>query len=76
MKYQKCVENSTNVNEIKRIASAYVEDCRHLDFQALKSSLLKTEGQYTSYDNVAKCLDNLKLHENPTVRIIVPIFLP
>ena len=75
MKYTNCVENSSNVNELKRIASAYVEDCRRLDFQELKSSLLKTEGQYISYDNVAKCLEKLKLHDNPTVRIIVPIFL-
>ena len=75
MKFQNCVENSTNVNELKRIASAYVEDCRRLDFQELKSSLLKTEGQYISYDNVAKSLDRLKLHESPVVRIIVPIFL-
>ena len=75
MKYQNCVESSPNINELKRIASAYVEDCRRLDFNELKTSLFKTEGQYISYDNVAKCLDNLKLHENPTVRIIVPIFL-
>ena len=75
MKYQICVENSANINELKRIASAYVEDCRRLDFQELKNSLLKTEGQYVSYENIAKRLDGLKLHENPTVRIIVPIFL-
>lgn len=75
MKFQNCVENSSNINELKRIASAYVEDCRRLDFQELKNSLLKTEGQYISYENIKKCLDNLKLHENPIVRIIVPIFL-
>ena len=75
MKYLNCVENSSNVNELKRIASAYVEDCRRLDFQELKNSLVKTEGQYISYDNVKKCLDTLKLHENPTVRVIAPIFL-
>lgn len=75
MKYQNCVENSSNVNELKRIASAYVEDCRRLDFQELKNSLIKTEGQYISYENIEKCLEKLKLHENPAVRIIVPIFL-
>ena len=75
MKYQICVANSLNVNELKRIASAYVEDCRRLDAQELKASLLKTEGQYTSYENVKKALDGLQLHENPVVRIIVPIFL-
>ena len=75
MKYQICVANSPNINELKRIASAYVEDCRRLDFQELKNSLLKTEGQYTLYDNISKRLDAFKLHENPAVRIIVPIFL-
>lgn len=75
MKYIDCVENSTNVNELKRIATAYVEDCRRLDFQELKASLLKTEGQYTSYDNISKRIDALKLHENPVVRIITPIFI-
>ena len=75
MKYQVCVSNSPNVNELKRIASAHVEDCRYLDFMGLKSSLLKTEEQYISYENVSKALTRLKLHENPAVRIIVPIFL-
>lgn len=75
MKYQNCVENSQNVNELKRIASAYVEDYRRLNFQEIKSSLSKTEGQYISYENISKCLNLLKLHENPMVRIIVPIFL-
>ena len=75
MKFQECVNNATNVNELKRIASAYVEDSRRLDFNELKSSLLKTEGQYTMYENVEKQLNRLKLDSNPVVRIIVPIFL-
>ena len=75
MNYKKCVELSNNVNELKRIASAYVEDSRRLDLQELKASLLKTEGQYTSFDNIKKQLEKLKLHENPVVRTIVPIFL-
>lgn len=75
MKYQICVANSPNINELKRIASAYVEDCRRLDFQELKNSLLKTEGQYTLFDNIANRLDAFKLHDNPAIRIIVPIFL-
>ena len=46
MKYLDCVNNSQNINELKRIASAYVEDCRRLDFDELKASLIKTKGQY------------------------------
>ncbi len=75
MNYQTCVNTLVNVNELKRIASAYVEDCRRLNSEELKASLLKTEGQYVSYDNISKQLENLKLHENPIIRIIVPIFL-
>lgn len=75
MKYQNCVETSQNINELKRVATAYVEDCRRLDLTELKSSLMKTQGQYLSYENIAKRLDELKLHDNPIVRIIVPIFL-
>ena len=75
MKYRNCIENSPNVNELKRAASAHVEDYRRLDFQELKNCLLKTEGQYISYENIEKCLNKLKLHDNPVVRIIVPIYL-
>ena len=75
MNYQNCVNLSVNVNELKRIASAYVEDSRRLDVNDLKLSLNKTEGQYISYDNIEKQLDKLKLHENPIIRIIVPIIL-
>lgn len=75
MNYQNCVNLSANINELKRIASAYVEDCRRLDLNELKASLLKTEGQYISYENIEKSLNQLKLHDNPIVRIIVPIFL-
>lgn len=75
MNYQNCVNLSGNINELKRIASAYVEDCRRLDLNELKVSLSKTEGQYISFENIEKALNQLKLHENPIVRIIVPIFL-
>ena len=75
MNYQKCVTLSSNINELRRIATAYVEDCKKLDLTELKTSLLKTEGQYLSYENIEKQLNKLKLHDNPIVRIIVPIIL-
>ena len=75
MNYQSCVNLSMNVNELKRIASAYVEDCRRLDISELKSSLLKTQGQYISYENIEIQLEKLKLNENPAIRIIAPIIL-
>ena len=75
MKYQNCVNLLNNMNDLKRVASAYVEDSRRLDAAELKVSLLKTEGQYTSHENIEKQLEKLKLHENPVVRIIAPIIL-
>lgn len=75
MDYRDSINLSANINELKRIASAYVEDCRRLDINELKNSLIKTEEQYTSFNNIAKQLDSLKLHENASVRIIVPIIL-
>ena len=75
MKYTVCVELGNNVNELKRIATAYVEDSRRLDIGELKLSLLKTEEQYTSYTNIARQIEKLKLNDNPIVRIIAPIFL-
>ncbi|MGN1207097.1 MAG: hypothetical protein ACI4SP_02250 [Eubacteriales bacterium] len=75
MNYKSCVNLLTNVNESKRIASAYVEDCRRLDFEELRASLLKTEAQYLHYDNIVAQLNRLRLHENPTVRIVTPIIL-
>lgn len=75
MNYLKCVELLNNVNELKRLAGAYVEDSRRLDINEIKASLIKTQGQYVSYENISKSLDKLKLHDNPIVRIIVPILL-
>ncbi len=75
MNFSDCVELSTNINELKRIASAYVEDSKRLDLAELKIAINKTMGQYTSLENIKLQINKLKLHENPVVRIITPIFL-
>ena len=75
MNYVNCVNLLINKFELSRIASAYVEDSRRLSSDELRASLLKTQGQYTSFENIAAKLNALKLHENPKVRIIVPIIL-
>lgn len=54
MNYSNCVKLLNNKYELMRIASAYVEDCRRLSNEELKASLLKTQGQYTSYENISK----------------------
>ena len=75
MNYQNCVQLLNNTNDLKRIASAYVKDCRRLDATELKAALQQTEGQYVSRENIEKQMEKLKLHENPVVRIVVPVIL-
>ena len=75
MDFIKYIENIPNITIAKKIASAYVADYRRLDFDQLKEFLIKTAKQYTSYENISNRLDELKLDNNRTVRIIAPILL-
>lgn len=69
------VEQIPNITIAKRIASAYVADYRRLELDEIKSFLVKTAKQYTSYENISNCLDEIKLDTNRAVRIIAPILL-
>ena len=75
MDFIKYIENIPNITIAKKIASAYVADYRRLDFDQLKEFLIKTAKQYTSYENISNRLDELKLDNDRTVRIIAPILL-
>ena len=75
MEFIKFIDQIPNVTIAKRIASAYVVDCRRQDFDEVKTSLKKTIKQYTDYDNISKRLDEIKLDNNRSVRIIAPILL-
>jgi len=75
MTFAKFVEQIPNITIAKRIASAYVADYRRLELDEIKTFLLKTEKQYTSYENISARLDELKLDSNRAVRIIAPILL-
>lgn len=75
MDFVKYVENIPNITIAKRIASAYVADYRRLEMDELKDFLTKTSKQYTSHENLASRLDELKLDSNRAVRIIAPILL-
>ncbi len=75
MNFIKYVENIPNITIAKRIASAYVADYRRLEIEELQEFLIKTANQYTSYENVANRLEELKLDSNRAVRIISPILL-
>ena len=75
MNFIKFVEQIPNITIARRVASAYVADYRRLELDEIKEFLIKTAKQYTSYDNISARLDELKLDENRTVRIIFPILL-
>lgn len=75
MEFIKLIEQIPNITVAKRIASAYVADYKRLDLSEIKSFLIKTAKQYTSYENISNCIDELKLDNNRAVRIIAPILL-
>ena len=75
MDFIKYVEQIPNITIAKRVASAYVADYRRLELEEIKEFLIKTEKQYTSYENIANRLEEVKLDSNRAVRIIAPIML-
>jgi len=75
MDFVKYVDQIPNITIAKRIAVAYVADYRRLEFDEIKEFLIKTANQYTSRENIFKCLDELKLEGNRAIRIIAPILL-
>ncbi|MBQ4338468.1 MAG: hypothetical protein IJC37_03515 [Clostridia bacterium] len=75
MEFIKFVEQIPNITIAKRVASAYVADYRRLELEEIKECLIKTAKQYTSYENIANSIEQLKLDSNRAVRIIAPILL-
>ncbi len=75
MKFNEFVNQISNVNIAKRVASAYVADYRRLDLVEIKEFLLKTSQQYTSAENICARLEEIKLDSNRAVRIIAPILI-
>lgn len=75
MDFIKYIEHIPNITIAKRLASAYVADYRRLEFDEIKEFLVKTEKQYTSYENICNRLEEIKLDGNRAVRIIAPILL-
>lgn len=75
MDFIKFVEQIPNITIAKRVASAYVADYRRLELNEIKSFLVKTAKQYTSFENISNRLEEIKLDSNRAVRIIAPILL-
>lgn len=75
MDFIKFIDQIPNITIAKRIATAYVADYRRLSFEEIKEFLAKTSQQYTSFENISNRLDEIKLDENRSVRIIAPILI-
>lgn len=75
MDFLKFVEVVPNITIAKRIASAYIADYRHLELEDVKACFIKTQKQYTSYENIIARLEEIKLDDDRSVRIIAPILL-
>lgn len=75
MDFRSYIDLIPNVTIAKRIAAAYVADYRRLNLDEIKLFLDKTAEQYVSQSNITKCLDDIKLDVNRSVRIIAPILL-
>ncbi|MBQ6884705.1 MAG: hypothetical protein IJN56_03090 [Clostridia bacterium] len=75
MNFMQYIDLIPNITIAKKIASAYVADYRRLEFEEIKDFLKKTEKQYTSFENISNRLDEIKLDNNRSVRIIAPILL-
>lgn len=75
MKFSKFVEQIPNITIARRVACAYVADYRRLDLEEIKEFLFKTSQQYTSYENISNRLEELRLYEDRSVRIVAPILL-
>ena len=75
MDFIQFVEQIPNITIAKRVASAYVADYRRLELSEIKEFLIKTAKQYTSYENIANRLDEIKLDSNRAIRLIAPVLL-
>src|SRR5690625_4075287 len=75
MNFEKAVDNIPLVNDLKRIASAYVIDYRNLDDEEIRAALKKTKPQYYHEGNIRSTLDNLFHKSDRDIRILSLIFL-
>ncbi len=69
------VNNLATVNDIKRVANAYVFDYRSLDKDELIAGLIKTKKQYFDIDNIKKAYNQMIFCDDRNYRIISSIIL-
>ncbi|WP_178667002.1 hypothetical protein [uncultured Eubacterium sp.] len=75
MKINECIDNVSTMVDLKRIASKYLIDYRHLSFDELKESMKLTSPQYYKSEHVVSTLDSLKLNQNSDIRTLYRILI-
>ena len=75
MKLEKVINLIPSLNDLKRIASAWVRDHRHFDKNELIKAMVDTIPQYHYEDNVLKSLEKCLFNDNRNVRTLTMIIL-
>lgn len=75
MIFEQVIQSISTLNDLKRVANAYVFDYKSLDKQELVEALIKTKKQYYDFENVQKTYNDCAFNENRNLRIIAPIII-
>jgi len=75
MDFEQVTKSISTLNDLKRVANAYVFDYKSLDRQELVDALIKTKKQYYDNDNVKKSYTACIFNDNRNIRILAPIIL-
>lgn len=75
MNFKQVISNISTINDLKRVANAYVIDHRSLSKDELIEALIKTSPQYYNKNNVMRALEECLFHSNRDVRTLTSIIL-
>lgn len=76
MKFVDCINNVSTFVDLKRLASKYCFDFRHLSFDELKAAMIKTAPQYYNKENIFAVIESeLQLNPNHDIRVLYRIIL-
>lgn len=75
MNIKDCIENVTTFTDLKRITSEYVIDSRRLQYDELKTAMVKTAPQYYNIENVKKTINYFLLNADRKTRILFDILV-
>jgi len=75
MKFNDVIKVIPNINDLKRVAGAWVRDHRYLNQEELIQAMVITAPQYYNLQNVREKLDSCLFNENRNVRTLTTIIL-